>query len=460
MPSDVKFTIREADEINTPSVTYILSDTGKRDSDNAQRIDIATTPKPNTTFFTSILNVFLPVGYPHSVTKDYIEYQIYDSLQAFSSSIAGLLSSRAVLEGVGVGDASASPTAALLLNILQESMGRIATILFAHRLGTSLEPECKMYRLAADVLNDSSMIFDCLSPALPKGPRVMLLSLSSVLRALCGVAAGSSKASLSAHFARWQNLGELNAKDSSQETVISLMGMLAGSLVVSYITSPLATWIALLFLLTIHIATNYLAVRAVCMTSLNRQRANIVFSTLYDEDRIPSVEEVSQKERIFERDGVLRWKASSTSLGYARIGAPLKELLLTASTSTDHGTSIRSPGIDIPALLALFEKEEYILWFDGARRRATIVLKRDVSPTSQLKAWSHALLVARKAETQSTTTGGDKSPTTLDIFESTLKGHSQKFDGHISRLREAGWDVETASLETTPGKRVDISRMN
>ena len=90
-------------------------------------------------------------------------------------------------------------------------MGRIATILFAHKLGTSLEPECKMYRLAADVFNDTAMIFDCLSPALPKLLRVILLSFSSVLRALCGVAAGSSKASLSAHFAKWGNLGELNA---------------------------------------------------------------------------------------------------------------------------------------------------------------------------------------------------------------------------------------------------------
>lgn len=90
-------------------------------------------------------------------------------------------------------------------------MGRIATILFAHRLGTSLEPECKMYRLAADVLNDSAMIFDCLSPAFPKHWRVVILAFSSVLRALCGVAAGSSKASLSSHFAKWGNLGELNA---------------------------------------------------------------------------------------------------------------------------------------------------------------------------------------------------------------------------------------------------------
>lgn len=112
---------------------------------------------------------------------------------------------------MGVGDASASPTTALLLSILQESTGRIGTIVFADRLGTALEPECKMYRLAADVFNDAAMLLDCLSPALPRGPRVLLLSSSSVLRALCGVAAGSSKASLSAHFAKWGNLGELNA---------------------------------------------------------------------------------------------------------------------------------------------------------------------------------------------------------------------------------------------------------
>lgn len=117
-----------------------------------------------------------------------------------------------------MGDANASPTAAILLSVLQDSMGRIATILFAHRLGTALEPESKMYRLAADVFNDVAMILDCLSPALPKVPRVVLLSFSSMLRALCGVCAGSTKASLSAHFATQGNLGELNAVSSSDKS--------------------------------------------------------------------------------------------------------------------------------------------------------------------------------------------------------------------------------------------------
>jgi hypothetical protein len=56
------------------------------------------------------------------------------------------------------------------------------------------------------------MIMDCLSPMVPAGMmRVTVLSTAGVLRALCGVAGGSSKASLSAHFARWGNLAELNA---------------------------------------------------------------------------------------------------------------------------------------------------------------------------------------------------------------------------------------------------------
>lgn len=70
------------------------------------------------------------------------------------------------------------------------------------------------------------MVMDCLSPALPKYIRVFSLCLSGSLRALCGVAAGGAKATLSIHFAKMNNVGDLNAKDSSQETVIGLLGML------------------------------------------------------------------------------------------------------------------------------------------------------------------------------------------------------------------------------------------
>ncbi|KAI9801290.1 MAG: hypothetical protein M1833_002860 [Piccolia ochrophora] len=384
-------------------------------------------------------------------------YQIYDSVQAFTSSIAGLLSSRAVLQGFGVGDSNASPTTALLLSVFQESMGRIATIVFAHKLGTSLEPECKMYRLAADVFNDTSILLDCFSPILPKPARVVLLSCSSVLRALCGVAAGSSKASLSAHFAKWGNLGELNAKDASQETIISLLGMLAGSVVVSHVTSNSATWSWLILLLSIHLGTNLAAIKAVSMHTLNRQRANIVLSNLIDHGRVMTPEQVSKEERIFERDGVLRWKGSA-KMGHAHIGVELQDLLSSLTVYQDHDSGIQQPRIALSDLVELYKHERYILFHDSRRREAYIVLKEGASAASQLQAWMHALLVAARSD-QLVSSSAKPQKTAVDPLTSlreALKVVRADFEDYVQQLRAAGWDVDVSALETSRGFRVSL----
>ena len=39
-------------------------------------------------------NAFLPEGFPQSVSEDYIAYQIWDTLQAFASSISGSLATQ------------------------------------------------------------------------------------------------------------------------------------------------------------------------------------------------------------------------------------------------------------------------------------------------------------------------------------------------------------------------------
>ncbi|KAF2799044.1 DUF647-domain-containing protein [Melanomma pulvis-pyrius CBS 109.77] len=450
----------ECDDAGNITSSYVESG-GSRHAEKS-RVDIIL-PKVTKSYPQQLLDVFLPAGYPQSVTEDYIQYQIYDSLQAFSSSIAGLLSSRAVLEGVGVGDASASPTAALLLSVLQESMGRIATILFAHKLGTSLEPECKMYRLAADVFNDTAMILDCLSPAFPKAARVLILSFSSVLRSLCGVCAGSAKASLSAHFAKRGNLGELNAKDSSQETVISLLGMLAGSVVVSWVSSPMATWATLIALLSIHLATNYAAVKAVSMRCLNRQRANIVLSGILQHGEIFRPADVAKKERIFERDGVLRW-ADDQILGHCRIGVTLETVLRQMGRRHTRTGSLDLQAIKLSELLHLFSNEAYVLWFDD-QAEALIVLKQGCTPMDQLKAWTHALLIAQKGRARTRTDGTQHQPEDdgstldqrlLDELQSTLQETCGLFATFAGKLRDAGWDLDLAALETRAGTRAVI----
>ncbi|KAH8821217.1 vitamin B6 photo-protection and homoeostasis-domain-containing protein [Xylogone sp. PMI_703] len=472
------------------------------------RIDVIV-PERTNSYAKSVSDAFLPAGYPQSVTADYLEYQIYDSLQAFSSSIAGMLSSRAVLEGIGVGDQYATPTTALLLSVLQESMGRIATILFAHKLGTALEPECKMYRLTADIFNDSAMILDCLSPALPKPLRVGLLSLSSVLRALCGVAAGSSKASLSAHFATKGNLGELNAKDSSQETIISLLGMLVGTLVVSNITSQWATWLAMILLLAIHLFTNYMAVRAVCMRTLNRQRANILFSDYLsqvlprpDVDRettllqVPQLsnaaklltpQTLSNHERIFEKDGILRWTTvninthSSTLrsliLGTCHIGVPFSRLLALLSPPSS-GKRSYNPSTILPSILNLYTSQGYILWYDRKRTTFLIILKEGSDVRDQIRGWVHALYAAwvlyhlkkplspRDKDISRSGSSEEDDQALLHVFTQTMHVLTQVFSPDetgekdlFTRLEESGWDITIGAMETMPGRRIALPRL-
>ncbi|KAK6388159.1 hypothetical protein LTR65_008167 [Meristemomyces frigidus] len=426
--------VTEHDEAGNVTATYISTPT---DTKGTSRVDVIL-PEKTKSPWQRLLDVFLPAGFPHSVTDDYVQYQIYDSLQAFSSSIAGLLSSRAVLSS--------------------DSAGRIATIFFAHRFGTALEPECKMYRLLADILNDFAFILDCLSPAFPKPIRVVILSFSSVLRALCGVAAGSAKASLSAHFARWGNLGELNAKDSSQETVISLLGMMAGSLVVSWVTTPMATWTTLILLLAIHLETNRRAVRAVSMRTFNRQRATLVYHEL-KQGRIPRPEDISKQERIFERDGVLRDEDDRIT-GYCTVGASMKTFLSSLAFRKRSLTGAMS--VDdtwLTDLLSLSAESAYILSYDSSSDplRFDIVIKKGATPGDLLLAWWQALALSEEASKLRTWSYSlDKRQDVLDLVKETATAAAQLMSRYGAELREASWDLDVGALETRSSTRVSL----
>lgn len=178
------------------------------------------------------------------------------------------------------------------------------------------------------------------------------------------------------------------------------MGMLAGSLVVSHISSKLATWTAMIFLLAIHLGTNYLAVRAVCMRTLNRQRANLAFSTALnyvekhaDDNNLwrglvaldtlpgPTLNDIRRRERVFEEDGVLRWNGEI--LGYCRVGVDLQTLLKCFSDE-NQVTGSYTESTDFGRLLAIFNDVPYIIWYDESNRMFLVVLDKDAKPESEL----------------------------------------------------------------------------
>lgn len=470
--------IQETDATGAPIQTYILTTT-RSESTATVRLDAVPTPTgvpsdtklsskraspTSSSYFSSISSavlqylsvLFLPIGYPHTVTPDYTPYQIYDSLQAFASSIAGLLSSRAVLQSLGIesSDSHSTATYATLLSIAQSTISNLSTILFANYASSRISGEVKFYRFLADIVNDVAFLLDLVSPSLPVVLRVPSLCLSSAFRAVCGVAGGSSKAVLSAHFAVDGNIGELNAKDGSQETVVGLVGMWVGGVVVSRVEGLWATWCWMVVLLVLHLWFNYLAVRSVRLRGLNLWRAGSVLNELIQSGRCGSVDEVGAKEGVFEKGSILRDSGGKTVAG-GRLGVGLVELVKAMGGQRLVGsgsTVVENDGLQ--RLWQIFNAEQYLLWLVGSRRQVLVVFKENATREVQLKAWSHAMRASAEYEWQRQQ---DDHSQILEVLSRTLSVNNNTWPEFRSLILAAGWDVSASALEPTHGRRLKIS---
>lgn len=378
------------------------------------------------------MDAFLPVGFPHSVSPDYLAYQAYDSLQAFFSTITSMLANRAILEGLGVGDSSSSATYALLLTVVKDTMSRLATIAFAQRFGLAIEPECKSYRFLADLFNDSAFFLDLVSPVLEGLPKVVVLSTAEALRALCGVAAGASKAALSSHFAKQDNLAELNAKEASQETAIGLIGLLAGTVVVKLVEDRTTVFCLMITLVFVHLLMNYLGVRAVTLQTLNRQRATILYQQWLLAGRVASPAEVASMEAMVFWWPVLRNRGGS--------------FMGTASFAKSYAAAIE--GVSNADIL------QYPRFWLAVRRHARvdirILMKEGAEPFDAVEAWIAAVELAREMDSlQGNIVLGSRKRERLQ--DPKYQTWASQMRAHIE---EAGWDLSNASFETAAPVRI------
>jgi hypothetical protein len=218
-----------------------------------------------------------------------------------------------------------------------------------------------------------------------------------------------------------------------------------GSFVVTWVTSPLATWSTLGFLLVLHLLLNRAAVRSVKLRTLNRQRATIVFEHLIRTGEVLDPEEVSRKEHIFA-DGNKIWSIVSGKrvvVGRCKIGASISDLAYAfagASKPQSEDTSI-----SILGLLRVFQDEKYILFSSSHKKSLSIALKEGSDPRTQLKAWFQVCLIMMDQK--------------KDIRD-TLDELNLRWFEAIGLLKQKGWDLDTGALETGTKLRLEIDEKN
>lgn len=242
---------------------------------------------------------------------------------------------------------------------IRDGLGMVGGLLFSYVASSHFDAHVKEFRLVADVLNDVGLTLDMALPVvlswtswfsspgwtgvsyLPS-TYLVLTSLSTLCKVACGISAGelvvyccvafiicillspqlttdlalgATKGNITDHFSISGNRADVSAKESTQETLVSLIGMALGVWLSKWLQTleklnksaacindeytcdnPNATtsdssitamltdvqsisWIIFIVLTVIHVWANYVGVQRLHLRTLNRARARIALQS-------------------------------------------------------------------------------------------------------------------------------------------------------------------------------------
>jgi hypothetical protein len=271
--------------------------------------------------------------------------------------------------------------------------------------------------------------------------------------------------------------------------VVSLIGMWIGGLVVSKVHGTLGTWCCLLPLLALHLWANWKAVKSVRLTSLNTDRASILFGALLH-GQVKNLNEVGEEESIL---GLTKVFLLQTDV--CRVGVSVSDFL--HALPGEVGDESRKYK-DFTQLFDIFKEEQYLLWCDNQTKRGIVLLKESATGETQAKAICHFLrtfmLMTRPAEftkpllyqhryendhgivRSGSDVEFDKSEEDVDtrhqslrdanggeqsfhLISETLLQNQAEWQGLRDQVESAGWDLNLTNLAGGRCNRVRTNEM-
>ncbi|XP_014281014.1 RUS family member 1 [Halyomorpha halys] len=336
-------------------------------------------------FSSVIKKILLPQGYPESVSGDYMRYQLWDTLQAFCSTITNTLATKAVLQGVGVGDNTASSLGAAITWIMKDGCGMMSSIVFAWISGTRLDGECKKWRLFADVLNDIAICIEIIILPHFKSDALKILCFSTSLKAVVGVAGGATRAAITQHQAIKNNMADVSAKDGSQETCVNLVASFLGLAILSVIGDS-GTYIWTLFFgaTILHLFSNFKAVKALNINKFNTERLNYVIQDYILTERICTPAETNRRESVILGSGL----NSKYICGYnIKIGDSIEQLVKKKQIYP----------FELQLLTHVYKGRKYLLLTNMINKVIYICLDRSYTSSDILEGYFHGVFHAISA---------------------------------------------------------------
>lgn len=248
-----------------------------------------------------LTRVYLPQGYPLTTTPDYISFTKYRTIQNFASSIMKVISTEALLFGLGLGQKVAAGAAATSW-VLKDGLSYLVKIGYGSKFGSKFDDDPKSWRIAADIVEDVGGAIEILTPLFGRKYFLPLASLAVCLNGMASMTGTATRHVIYRSLATkgTQNTGDIATKGESQGVTCKMVGLAAGIIISSKIGQKYyALLTAYSILASIHIVANWKSVQCVQLSFFNKQRASILIdSHLRGDASLPCPYEASKREKI------------------------------------------------------------------------------------------------------------------------------------------------------------------
>ncbi|KAG2448238.1 hypothetical protein HYH02_006823 [Chlamydomonas schloesseri] len=491
---------QERDLLPGPSVTPLGSASSTSSSDvdyvgAGAGLDGSGRPRGGPPPLLNLRELFLPPGYPDTVTPDYLAYQLWSVPTHITGHLSHALVTSSLLSAVGV---SAGPTATVALSasikwIVKDGVGALGRLIVGSRFSAEFDEDPRRWRMVAELLSTCGLGLEVATVLYPQ--YFLALACSGKFAQALGKGMGKPVFRvIQTHFARAQNVGAVAAKEEVWEVAAQMAGLAASVAVLRALEASgaadgvVGTWAAIQ---AVHVALRYRALATLQFPSLSLKRAAILAAAHVRAPPATGGAGGGAAAAVQLLPGVAEVNAEEGSLASVLSADPPEgpRLRLGCGVAEAFGGAVPGEGL-LRAYAQAYGGEAYWLVWAPEEGVARVVLKEGAGPRDVLRAvWQAAWLEARcggrgglgvaesgagaVASSSPHHSGGvngsgapaDNGRGALEgsraveaalgqqeglpgVVRESLEALAAGFDGFVSACERAGWEVGVVHIKT------------
>ncbi|PRW60390.1 UPF0420 isoform X4 [Chlorella sorokiniana] len=434
---------------------------------------------------------FLPRGWPHSVTPDYLRYQLATVPAHITGWMSHSLATSSMIQALGV---AASPEAAVATSaaikwITKDGLGAAGRLIVGGNLAQVFDEDPRRWRMVAEAVTTLGLSLEIATRMYP-AQFVLLAGAGTLAKSMAKGMGRPCFRVIQTHFSATNNVGDVAAKEEVWEVAAQLLGLASSVALLRTLEAAgqpelvVPAWAAAH---GVHVALRYVALRALRFPYPNQKRGSLMVTQHVGSGSVPSIEEANQSEQILlppsacrprmrfgcSLDEALGWSGSGGLLSSPLGGASSSSSSSSSSVGSSSGGSSSSSSTDggsqaqeLQQLVALYAGERYMLtWRDGT---AHVLLQETAAPVDLLRAMWQAAWLERYAGTgkaeaaaaagtgvSTAAAGGGNGATAqvqlsgaadAQLLEASLAALQQQWPDFAAAAAAQGWHLEKAVL--------------